>query len=299
MLLFLDESGIDEKVAPCVVLGGVSISEQNLWQFEQAVKALEREMFGLELSEVGIEIKGKRLLKTKTFRHAGQGPPLEEGTRMQLARSFLRKGFQEKQTNAYVARCRDEYTAYGQAAIAFVGRLLEVAAVHGVKTFASIVKRGSPQPSDPSALRKDYSYLLERYFYFLETLSPAERGLIICDELEVSQSQVIIAQMAKYFQVTMRGQVRSNRIVPVPFFVHSHLTTAIQLADLVCYIINWAVRIPKMTERTRPELEPLGNKVNELQFFATRYDEMEGRNWPAFGICYIEDLRSAAERGIK
>jgi len=298
MLLFLDESGIDETIAPCVVLGGVSISEENLWQFEQAARSLQREIFGIELSEIGIEIKGKRLLKSKTFRHAAQGPAIEIEKRRALAKDFLMKGYQEKTTGNPNVRMKDEYTAYGQAALDFVERLIDVAAVFGVKVFGSIVRKGCPSPSDDYALRKDYSYLLERYFYYLETLPATDHGLLICDELEVNQSRVLIDQMTKYFQSTSRGQVRCTRIVPVPFFVHSHLTTAIQLADLVCYIANWAVRIPGMSEHIRPELEGLGRKVKDMQFYTVRYEQFEGKSWPKFGFCYIDDLRSASERGV-
>lgn len=298
MLLFIDESGSDEKIAPCMVLGGVAISEENMWQFELAVRSLQREIFGIELSEVGIEIKGKRLLKPKTFRHAAQDKPVDPEQRRVLAREFLVKGYQEKTTGTNVQRSRNEYTAYGQAAVEFVDRLMDTAASFGVKTFGSIVQRNCPKPVDPSALRKDYNYLLERFFYYLETFPADVKGLLVCDELDPNQSNEIIQQISKYFVRSARGQFRSSRIVPIPFFVHSHLTTAIQLADVVCYVANWSVRIQGMTEPTRPELESFGRKVMDLQFYGTRFDEEEQKTWPVFGFRYITDMRAASERGI-
>jgi hypothetical protein len=41
-----------------------------------------------------------------------------------------------------------------------------------------------------------------------------------------------------------------------PFFVHSDLTTAVQLADIVAYCFNRGARLNKMTEPTRPEIQP-------------------------------------------
>jgi hypothetical protein len=296
MFLFIDESGTDEKVAPCVVLGGISISEENMWRFELAVRLLQREIFGIELREIDIEIKGKRLLKSKTFRHARQGPAIDKEQRRTLARDFLVKGYEEKKSGIMTTRKKEEYTAYGQAAIDFVDRLLDTAGTFGIKTFGSIVKRGCPQPTDPSALRKDYNYLLERFYYYLETFDPGVRGILVCDELEPNQSYEVIKQISNYFERSTRGQIRSNRIVPIPFFVHSHLTTAIQLADLVCYITNWSVRVPGMNEGIREELHPFGQKILDLQFTGTKIDEDQRKTWPVFGFYHIKDLRTASEK---
>ena len=56
----------------------------------------------------------------------------------------------------------------------------------------------APKP-EPGRLRKDYVYLFERYFYFLETLPARDRGLIVFDELDKAQSHVLLQQMAAYF----------------------------------------------------------------------------------------------------
>jgi len=72
MLLFLDESGTDHREAPYEVLAGVAIRERDLWNLVQAIRAAEIEFFGISLGEVGVELKGKELLKRKTFRHASK-----------------------------------------------------------------------------------------------------------------------------------------------------------------------------------------------------------------------------------
>ena len=56
-------------------------------------------------------------------------------------------------------------------------------------------------------LRKDYVYLFERYFYLLESLPPRDRGLVVFDEMEKSQSHVLIQQMAQYFLRHADGSV--------------------------------------------------------------------------------------------
>lgn len=43
-------------------------------------------------------------------------------------------------------------------------------------------------------------------------------GLIVFDELEKTQSKILLGQMSRYFGETRTGYRRSARIVPEPFF---------------------------------------------------------------------------------
>jgi len=63
MLLFIDESGHDHREAPYEVLAGVAIRERDLWNLIQAIRDAELEFFGLHMAEVGLEFKGRKLLK--------------------------------------------------------------------------------------------------------------------------------------------------------------------------------------------------------------------------------------------
>ena len=93
---------------------------------------------------------------------------------------------------------------------------------------------------------------------------------MVFDELEKSQSHLLIDQMHRYFADTMVGQQRSSRIIPEPFFVHSDLTTGVQIADLVAYVISWGFRMARMTKPARPELSQLSNQVAGLRHRAIR-----------------------------
>ncbi len=86
------------------------------------------------------------------------------------------------------------------------------------------------------------TYLFERFFYYLEDLGPAAYGIVVFDELDKVQSHLLLAQMDRYFNFTTRGRHRSGQILPEPLFVHSDLTTGVQLADLISYIVSWGVR---------------------------------------------------------
>jgi hypothetical protein len=295
MLLFLDESGTDHREAPYEVLAGVAIRERNLWPLIQGIRSAERAFFGAPLSSTGVELKGKKLLKAKIFRLANQGDPLPPENRLDLVRSFLEKGRKEA-NGEVVSYSRDEFTAYGQAVLGFVDEVYALAAQFGAQVFASLV---DPKALRPTAdfLRKDYAYLFERFFYYLEDISADEMGLIVFDELERTFCRRLLNQMEYYFLHTYKGRQRSSRIVPEPFFVHSDLTTAIQIADIVAYSVNWGVRLNRMDQPMRPEMESFGQRAFELRYTgqrpdATRYDVVR----PVYGITYIDDLRPRGER---
>lgn len=116
------------------------------------------------------------------------------------------------------------------------------------------------------------------------------------DELEKSQSHILIQQMAAYFLGTLTGRYRSSRIVPEPFFVHSDLTTGVFLADLTAYIIGWGWRLARMTQRHRPELKPYAAKLHDMQFHGQKPKPGGRGSWDLHGIVYIPDLRGRGDR---
>lgn len=248
------------------------------------------------MTEVGVEIKGKKLLKNKVFRHAAQLAEFDDmEERRALCAEFLRKGHREQLGGAIEPRSRREFAAYGQSVLAFTRRIYALCASYRVKVFASVVEPTAPrQTSD--FLRKDYAYLFERFFYYLEDSSPAEMGIVVFDELEKAQCRILIGQMERYFASTSRGYIRSARIIPEPFFVHSDLTTAIQMADIVAYSINWGVRLNRMTSPIRQDMEEFGQYAFDLRYVGKRQDEEDGVTRPIYGITYIDDLRSRREK---
>lgn len=117
-----------------------------------------------------------------------------------------------------------------------------------------------------------------------------ESGIIVFDELEKSRSHLLISQMENYFLKTTKGQSRAKVIVPEPLFVHSDLTTMIQVADLIAYVVAWGVRLKGMKKGRRNELNVLANKVLELRY----YHQTPG-GFAKWGFKLIKDLRTQKE----
>jgi hypothetical protein len=256
----------------------VAIEDKNIWNLIRELHLLEENIFGRRYSQGDREVKARKILKTKTFRLAAQLPEFSEAERRLLAGECLNNG-----SNV----TKKQLTALSQAKIVFAKKVLEVVANFRCKVFASIV---SPEfnPSDtPDYLRKDFVYLLERYFYFLEDKPEEPSGIIVFDETEKTQSQRLIQQIENYFKKTQNGRNRATLLIPEPLFVHSDLTTGIQIADLVAYIISWSMRLKGMTKPARNELEPFITLLKPLRNRSMR-EGMNAENREIWSIVYIQ-----------
>lgn len=281
--LFIDESGQDHKASPYEVLARVAIEDQDLWNLIVTVQDAEERYFMRRYSSDRAELKGKKLLKSKVFRQAAQLSLIPEEERRPLAKRCLDEGS---------SAGKREITALAQAKLAYVNEVFEICARFRCKAFASIVTKNAPVPPSSEHLRKDYAYLFQRFFYFLEEVSPSTSGIVVFDELEKSRSHLLVEQMDRYFKRTVKGRQMSGQIIPEPFFVHSDLTTGIQIADLVAYTISWGFRrIGGMTEPPRSELQDLVARICLLRHRTLRQIG-EHPNFEVWSFQLIKDLRT-------
>ncbi|MGA9994908.1 MAG: DUF3800 domain-containing protein [Pyrinomonadaceae bacterium] len=288
--LFIDESGQDHKASPYEVLAGIAIEDQDLWNLIIAIQEAEERQFMRRYSLDTAETKGKKMLKKKVFRQANLLPTIAEQDRRWLARNCLENGS--------VAGKR-EIVALAQAKIAYVNEVFEICSRFRCKAFASIVTKDAPAPPSSDYLRKDYAYLFERFFYFLEEISPSTSGIVVFDELEKSRSHILVGQMDRYFKRTVKGRQMSGHIIPEPFFVHSDLTTGIQVADLIAYTVSWGFRrIAGMTEPARVELDGIVDRISRLRHRTLR-QVGENPNFEIWSFQLITDLRTRDMQGEK
>jgi hypothetical protein len=289
--LFTDESGIDHHESPYEVLAGIAISDESLWPLIQEVHDSETAHFGRRYSNDSRELKGKKILKTKVFRHAELNTPVLPNEVPALAKAAL--------DNGAINNSVRHLKALALAKIAYVTDVFSHCERYGCKVFSSVVEQDAPRTT-LDGLRKDYAYLFQRFFYFLEDESARcgmpQRGIIVFDELEKSQSHILVDQAHRYFKDTATGRSRASLIIPEPFFVHSDLTTGVQLADLAAYCISWGFRIPyRITKPSRSEIAPYAQQVARLRYRATR--QMHGmRDYEIWSIAHITDLRTQLER---
>ena len=243
--LFIDESGQDHHDSPYEVLAGFAIQDKDLWNFIREVHEIELSCFGRRYRLDNREIKAKKFLNKKTFRLAGQLPPIDLFERTQFAKEALDHGDSIN---------KQRLTALAQAKLSYVTQLFQLCQQYRCKIFATIVADPNTIPADKTMLRKDYIYLFERFYYFLEDKPEEPRGIVVFDELEKSASHILLTQMDKYFKNTAKGRLRSSLVIPEPFFVHSELTTGIQVVDLMAYVLSWNFRVGVLNKPGREEL---------------------------------------------
>lgn len=290
MIFFLDESGHDLQEAPYEVRAAVAVPDGTLWELLQEMLDLEKTHFGMPLGEVGGELKGKKLLSKKRFKHAKQCGLLTADYRRNLVRAFLQRGAIAKQRKENLVPQSHELAAYAQAGHAYVRDALNAARRRQCKAFAAIVDKFAQKPSNKVFLRKDYRYLLDRFSRHTKSISEYETGLMVFDQTEVSDSRRLLRQMESYANETLTGYRMTRQLVPAPFFVDSRLTPVVQLADLVAYIVNWNVRFGKAVADSREELREFGKIVREMEWSGTNRDELGGREWKSFGFFFVKSL---------
>lgn len=278
--MFIDESGQDQRQSPYEVLAGVVVEDRKLWPLVHDLHKAELAHFGCRYATEDRELKAKRLLKTKVFRQASGADPFDPEVRCKLARSCLESGSSALPVHQ---------AALAQAKIAYTMKALALADDFDCKAFASIVPKTAPRPTD-DYLRRDYAFLFGRFYKFLRKQAGEPRGIVVFDELERSQSHLLIGQMERYFMGTRKGRERRALVIPEPFFVHSHLTTGIHLADLAAYVISWGVRVHGMKAPAREELHEVAAAVSKL-----RYD-MPTRARVVWAFNVLNDLRPRAAR---
>jgi hypothetical protein len=282
--MFVDESGQDQKESPYEVLAGVVIEDKKLWPLVRDLHKAELTFFGCRYANDTRELKAYKLLKTKVFRQAAWAETLDPDERRKLATKCLASG---------AGAPPRQQAALAQAKLAYAPKVLELAAAADCKAFAMITPKEAPRPTD-DYLRRDYSFLFERFYFLLAEQAGSPSGIVVFDELERSKSHLLIGQMERYFMETRKGKARRKRVIPEPFFVHSHLTTGIHLPDLAAYVISWGLRMAPMTEPARGELANLARLTRDLAYDMTVRER--GRPRKVWAFYYLKDLRPTHSR---
>lgn len=167
--LFIDESGQDHKESPYEVLAGVAIKDEDLWDLVKELHDAEVAHFGRRYSEGARELKGKKILKRKTFARAKSDYEVLPNEVPSMAKAILDDGNGNGTPR--------HQKALALAKITYVTDVFSLCESYRCKIFASIVDPDAPQTAG-GGLRKDYGYLFERFFQlsgrrnFTATISP-------------------------------------------------------------------------------------------------------------------------------
>ena len=169
--LLIDESGHDRVASPYEVLAGVAIQDRALRELVDCLHDAEFGAFGRRYSDGHRELKGSVLLKRKVFRHREVNAEFTPADIPTLAKAALDDG---ARANAPMLK------ALAVAKLHYVASVFDTCARFDCRAFASIVEADAPRTTG-RGLRKDYAYLFERFFYFLEDNAAGEQGIVVFD----------------------------------------------------------------------------------------------------------------------
>ena len=155
-----------------------------------------------------LEIKGENFLNKRVYKKAGWFPPFAPAERRTLAEFSLRRGSEAD---------KKALSALAQAKLEYVKRLFELCHKFRGQCLGIIVPVDADGDRKTSVLRKDYAYLFERFFYFVDSKPSEHAGIIVFDELDKSASHILLGQMQAYYKDYQTGRERAERLVPEHF----------------------------------------------------------------------------------
>lgn len=291
-MLFMDESGHDHHALPYEVRGGICLEVGQVWEFTQKMKRLEFACFGDHLRNYGSEIKATKLLEKKRFKWAAATTKFPAEQRRELARGFLARTARGENPPP------DMWRAYGQASIEMARGLISLLGRNDVYAFASLIPKGSARKPDDvpeDFIRKDLTFLFERFYYFLEDQN--SNGLLVLDETDRVDDRRYLRRMERYFSAHDKGRQHSGLILPSPLFTGSEMSYAIQAADVLIYILATAYRPPHSDIQAvrRDDVSNLvGGLLPKLVYKTTRTAQ-DGTRFRSESIFLVEEPWGAKE----
>lgn len=201
MLFFCDESWKDNSDGKKVgTLAALAIPEDAYNDLEDRVFSLAEKYWGFENAR-NREVKGKELLSNYEYRRESSG-----GISMKLT---------------------------------FARELLEELRHRKLRVFATVVyaeKEVDLLCEASEQLERPYRFLMERiHGYLLDLGGPT--GKITFDDRGITQNCHVAEAYRNFLTRSKQGRALSS-LIRTPFFAYSRHSTGLQLADLICTVIN-------------------------------------------------------------
>lgn len=248
------------------VRGGIALKASSVWRFTRQMRGLESHCFGTLLQVHGKELKAVKLLERKRLRISTQIPYFDDVTRKRLCGEYF------GQARNRISPTLEHNIAYSQAGRLFVSELLPLISRSGARIFASVVPSKhlkAPQQVQRNFVRRDLTYLMGAFYYFLEEQN--EDGLIVMDETDRSDDKRFLQRLERYFSLSEKGKQHARLILPTPLFTGSDMSYPVQAADIICYLISQAFRLPEMHGPSRTDLDPSWiEAIKKMEFKCNR-----------------------------
>ena len=272
--LFVHQPVDGQASGPYAVLTGIAIEDAHVWNLARKVNEAHLQYFGAPLTVgLGLNTSLDILLGVRVYESVGSRPNKSPGASDKTDR------LGESGASAYDS-------ASSTAKIAYCEHVLSMANDFQTAAIAIFTLPDSGALPTPGRLRKDYAYLVERFYAFLSGAGQFEMGLLMLESSSFDRSIGNVRDLLDYFKNTTNGRVRAQRIVPEPVYVNAHLGAISHIATLFSYVASWGVRLPGMDKDRRPELSSLVKACNTMRF--SYLAENGKKDW---SFKYLADLK--------
>lgn len=254
--LFLDEPVDPVGNSPYKVVAGLAIEDKHIWPLSVKISDANLHYFGRQLrASNSAYLKAGDLLSPEIFADAQNELTISSVERIRLIHDAL--------SGEYIESV-DQRAALSQAKVSYCRFILNLIRNHEVRAFAVMVPTNAEALQISTKLRRDYTFLLERFFYFVGDQAPPAMGLLILSDL--NKYTVTANSISEYFLKTTKGKIRSKSIMPEPLFARGRINILFQATSLLAYSLNWGFRTPSMKEPIRPELADFNSVFRSMRY---------------------------------
>ena len=273
--LFIDEPIDARGDSPYKVVAGLAVEDKHIWPLTVKLYDANLHYFGRQLrAPNSAYLKASDLLSHDIFLEAQHVLSVSNTERVRLIHEALDES---------APTIINQRVALSQAKISYCRFITNLIRDYEVRAFAVMAPANVVPVPLTNQLRRDYAFLLERFFYFLDDQLPASTGYLLLSEL--NKYGVSANTLSDYFLKTSNGKVRSRSIIPEPLFTRGRINIIFQSTSLLGYALCWGFRTPTMHEPTRPELESFTS-----QFRAMRYLHTSSNGKKDWSFKFIGDL---------
>ena len=257
-LLFVDEPSDRQRPYPYGVLSGIAVEDLQVWPLARKLRDAQDRFFGRQLVDAeGHYVDCDHLLDSKVYESAALHRDLD-------LQAILRRA---DRPDPSVRFSNSEISAaLSQAKIAYCDHALALARDFGAQALAMFLPADSIPVAVDGRLRKDYGYLLERFYHLLKALPNGGAGLLVLPHRPRARTYVGAGHIVDYVAKTTNGRIRAQRIIPDPVYASGTLTVLSHLTEIFSYVASWSVRLPHMVEPRRPEMGPLTARCSAMRF---------------------------------
>lgn len=132
--------------------------------------------------------------------------------------------------------------------------------------FAIVIPRKDLRLRLDRQLRKDYSFLFERYFHFLNSHHDNQIGYLIRSKYNNESRCVDELQIRDYFNNTTKGRLRSRLIMPEILSCDGSMSVLVHVSRIITFVVSQSVRMSGMDIPVNTSLLEVANLCNKLRF---------------------------------